>query len=138
VECLAGAWEHAPWPPALLSTRFLASTDGETVLTYSQWANDEGYDIFVRSNANCKADQRECTVPGVGGKPPLRYRLYRSLRRDNLPAAPGCVVIVSVEFDGRDKARQRRWIDTVVDALDAEPELHPGRSPLLELRGMDN
>ena len=34
---------------------------------------------------------------------------------------PGCIVIVAVEFESADEARQRAWIDLVFDALDAEP-----------------
>jgi hypothetical protein len=29
--------------------------------------------------------------------------------------------MVSVEFDGPDQERQKRWIDTVLDAIDADP-----------------
>jgi hypothetical protein len=76
VERLAAAWEHASWPQALLSTRFLASTDGEAVLTYSQWTNDEGYDIFVRSNANCEADQR--VIPTKAAVEPVAKRRFSS------------------------------------------------------------
>jgi hypothetical protein len=35
--------------------------------------------------------------------------------------APGCIVVVSVEFDAADAARQRAWIDTVFEAIEAEP-----------------
>jgi Antibiotic biosynthesis monooxygenase len=35
---------------------------------------------------------------------------------------PGCLVLVEVEFAGADEARQRRWVDAVLDALDSETD----------------
>ncbi|OXM51944.1 antibiotic biosynthesis monooxygenase [Amycolatopsis alba] len=46
------------------------------------------------------------------------FRLYRGQRGEG---TPGCLVIVSVEFEGPDERRQRDWIDLVFEALDSEP-----------------
>jgi deazaflavin-dependent oxidoreductase (nitroreductase family) len=102
--------EHLPWPRGLISFNAFASTDGETVLTYTQWTSGEASHEFIA---------------GVTGVDPTEYRLYRGGVRDN-PPVPGCIVVVSVEFDGPDQQRQRRWVDTVLDALAAETEPHPG------------
>lgn len=52
-----------------------------------------------------------------------RYRSHRPATPG--PASqPGCVV-VTIDFDGPDPDRQRRWIDGVVAALAAEPEPAP-------------
>jgi hypothetical protein len=76
----------------------------------------------IASHGSTKATR---AVPGIERKGPVHYRLYRSRVRSDAPL-PGCVVIVSVEFDGPDEQRQRRWVDTVFEALDAETELRPG------------
>jgi deazaflavin-dependent oxidoreductase (nitroreductase family) len=73
----------------------LTSTDGETVLVYAHDAVD---------------------LPGA-----TEYRLYRSAVREN-PPPTGCVVVVSVEFDGPDEQRQREWVDTVFEALESETD----------------
>lgn len=101
---------HEPWPTGLIALRILLRTDGETALTYSQWADG--------------AADREY-VAGLAGSEPTEYRLYRSGVREN-PPVPGCIVVVRVQFDGPDPQRQRRWVDTVFDALAGETELAPG------------
>lgn len=125
VEAFVAAWQRAPWPQGLLSVNLFLSTDGETVLNYAQWTSDEAYHEFVRTYRQAPADQIDRAVPGIERKGPVHYRLYRSRVRDDAPL-PGCVVIVSAEFDTPDEQRQRRWVDTVFEALDAEAELHPG------------
>ncbi|GAB3355262.1 antibiotic biosynthesis monooxygenase [Amycolatopsis echigonensis] len=102
--------EKEPWPTGLMSFNALASTDGETSLVYTQWAEGAADPGLVRR---------------VSGSDPVEYRLYRSGNRDN-SAIPGCIVVVSVEFDGADPQRQRRWVDTVFDALASEKKPAPG------------
>ncbi|MDX8036025.1 nitroreductase family deazaflavin-dependent oxidoreductase [Lentzea sp. BCCO 10_0856] len=102
--------ERKPWPDGLISVSTYAATDGETALTYTQWA--------------AGATGREF-LSGLTGAEPVEYRLYRSGTREN-PPVPGCVVVVSVEFDGPDPQRQRRWVDTVFDALAGETDPPPG------------
>ena len=60
-------------------------------------------------------------MPALAPAPPVFYRRYRSGTRPDAPE-PGCIVAVSVEFDGPDEARQRAWVDAVFDALASEPE----------------
>ena len=96
------AWNVTPWPDALISRTCYLSTDEQRVLTYEQWSDDQ---------------------PDVEDPAAIAYRLYRSGARDDAPV-PGCIVIVEVQTDGHDTARQ--WIDTVFDALAAEPTPHPG------------
>ncbi|GAA3932573.1 hypothetical protein GCM10023085_12390 [Actinomadura viridis] len=105
------ALERLPWPPGLLSFTVFAGTGGGAVLTYSQWADGAADPAFVAE---------------VTGAEPIAYRLYRGSARDGDPPAPGCLVVVRVEFDGPDEERQRRWIDTVFGALASETALHPG------------
>lgn len=125
VEAFVAAWEGAAWPQGLLSVNLFLSIDGETVLNYAQWTGDEAYHEFVRRFRQSRAEQIDHAVPGIERSGPFSYWLYRSGVRSDAPV-PGCVVIVSVEFDGPDEQRQRRWVDTVFEALDAETEPHPG------------
>src|ERR1700730_7654833 len=64
---------HLPWPPGLISFNAFVSTDGETVLTYTQWTSGEASREFIA---------------GVTDVDPIEYRLYRSGVRDN-PPVPG-------------------------------------------------
>lgn len=102
--------ERRPWPPGLISFNAFVSTDGEMALAYTQWTSGEAGREFMAEVTDGEF---------------VEYRLYRSGVREN-PPVPGCVVLVSVEFDGPDEQRQRQWVDTVFDALAAETEPHPG------------
>ena len=125
IDAFRVVWELAPWPDGLLATTLLASTDGEAVLNYARWTSDEAHNKFVETQCRALAERLDRAVPGIQRQPAVNYRLYRSGVRQSAPA-PGCVVIVSVEFEGPDERRQRRWIDTVFEAMAAEPLLPPG------------
>lgn len=125
VDASLAAWATLPWPDTLVSLNWLASTDGETVLSYVQWTSDEQFVDFVRTHRPTLAAAIGDAVEGVAPAAPVFYRLYRSGVRDD-PPEPGCIVIVSVEFDGPDPQRQRAWVDTVFDALESETAPHPG------------
>ncbi|TMR95320.1 antibiotic biosynthesis monooxygenase [Nonomuraea basaltis] len=109
VEQMFARLERLPWPPQTISFNALVSTDGDTVLTYAQCAGE--------------ADSR--FVAAITDTEPIEYRPYRSIGRDDRPV-PGCIVVVSVELEGPDPQRQQRWVDTVLDAMAAETEPHPG------------
>ncbi|MGW4469957.1 nitroreductase family deazaflavin-dependent oxidoreductase [Nonomuraea sp. NPDC004354] len=118
VEQAVAGLERGPWPEGLLSFSAFASTDGEKVLTYTQWA-DGGAD-------------REFTA-GATGAEPVEYRLYRAVPKNGVPSppqdgppSPGILVAAGVGFDGPDPERQRRWVDTVLAALDGETAPAPG------------
>jgi Antibiotic biosynthesis monooxygenase len=96
----------APSSEGPIARTLLLGTDEPHVLTYTQWA-------------------RQARIPAAEHRTSIAYELYRSSGRPN-PPRPGCIVIVSVRFEGPDPERQRRWIDTVFDALGSETELHPG------------
>lgn len=124
VDLAVAAWQRIPWPPGLLSIAWFTSLDDEAVLTYSQWTGVEAADAFARGDGPTVFRDLPPAVPGLTLRPPTRYQLYRSGVREDAPV-PGCVVIVSVEFDGPDAARQRRWVDLVFGAL-AGTSPHPG------------
>jgi hypothetical protein len=88
------------------------------MMSYEQWASEDAYRSSLA--AQHKPGRQPAAEP---------YRLYRSqVNADSQDTMPGshCVVIVTIGFDGSDEQRLRRWIDAVVDALEAEPNAIPG------------
>jgi hypothetical protein len=81
-------------PPGMLTATGLAGLDGKSALIYEQWSEKPG-------------NQQEDAV---------EYHLYRSLTRPD-KITPGCVVIVTAEFDGIDP---KTWVDAVFDALETD------------------
>lgn len=122
---VADAWAKRPWPtPGPLTYSVYAGTDGRTLLHYSQWPDEEAYDGFVRDHRSDRNGEVDAAVPGIERLALYRTRLHRSLYGGREGGArrpaPGCVVLVNVEFDGPDEERQRDWVDTVARALEAD------------------
>lgn len=115
------AWDTLPWPATLLSVSWLASLDGRSALAYAQWRDDSGFEAFGRTHRPILAARFRQAVPALIASPPVFYRHYRSSVAPDAPV-PGCIVAISVEFDGPDETRQRAWVDAVFDALAAEPQ----------------
>jgi hypothetical protein len=99
-------------------------------MTYEQWATEEAYSasLMIRQRGSLSADALAISTrdqPLVSGE----YRLYRSHRNaiseGEMPRSRN-IVINTVDFEGPDEQRLRRWIDNVVDALEAEPNAIPG------------
>ncbi|GAA2960294.1 antibiotic biosynthesis monooxygenase [Streptomyces enissocaesilis] len=129
VEAIAEAWQSRPWPDAgLLSYSVYVGEDGDTLLHYSQWRGMEDYREFFRTSRDDRNAAVDAAVPGIERAGLHAYELYRStpLAPGAGEREPGAVVIVDVEFDGPDEARQRDWIDTVFEALRTDQGLHPG------------
>lgn len=119
------AWHRIAWPEGLLSVSWFAGLEGETVFVYSKWEDEACADRFAKTDGPTFLQGLKDVVPGLELRPPVRYQLYRSARRENAPPV-GCLVVVSVTFDGADAGRQRRWIDLVFEALAGDPSPHPG------------
>ncbi|PCG81612.1 antibiotic biosynthesis monooxygenase [Streptomyces sp. WZ.A104] len=119
VDAIRKTWESRDWPhPGLLSYSVYAGEDGATLLHYSQWTGEQAYEDFVRNNRDARNAEIDAAVPGIERVALHTYELYRSGRRaEGDTREPGCVVIVDVEFDGPDPARQRDWADAVFEAL---------------------
>ncbi|MDX2935036.1 antibiotic biosynthesis monooxygenase [Streptomyces ipomoeae] len=128
VEAIAGTWERRPWPSeGLLGYFVYTAEDGSGLLHYSQWADEQAYEAFIKTHRQERNDEIDTAVPGIERLGLGRYRRYRSLTGDGRgERVPGCVVLVDVEFDGPDPARLRAWVDAVEEALTAEPNPHPG------------
>jgi hypothetical protein len=119
-EASAAAWRTLPWPDTLLSITWLASLDGQRALAYAQWAGDNGFEAFGRTHRPVLSEHFARAVPGLKAEPATFYRRYRSQAAPDAPAA-GCIVGITVSFDGPDAARQAAWVDAVFEALAAEP-----------------
>jgi len=120
-EASGAAWDGLPWPETLLSIAWLASLDGQEALAYVQWRDESEFEAYGRTHRPILAARLTAALPALTPKPPVFYRRYRSGTRPDAPE-PGCIVIVSVEFDGPDEARQRAWVDAVFDALASEAD----------------
>ena len=121
LEASGAAWDSLPWPETLLSIAWLASFDGQDALAYVQWRDDSEFEAYGRTHRPFLAAHFKAALPELTPAPPVFYRRYRSGTRPDAPE-PGCIVAVSVEFDGPDEARQRAWVDAVFDALASEPD----------------
>lgn len=119
VDAIRRTWGSRDWPhPGLLSYSVHAGEDGRTLLHHSQWSREQAYEEFVREIRDARNAEIDAAVPGIERIDLNTYELYRSwLRAEGETREPGCVVIVDVEFDGPDPARQRDWVDTVFEAL---------------------
>ncbi|WP_329593171.1 antibiotic biosynthesis monooxygenase [Streptomyces sp. NBC_01005] len=128
VEAVREAWDSRDWPhPGLLSYTVHAGEDGKTLFHYSQWSGEQAYQDFFRNGRDERNADIDAAVPGIRRLGLHTLELYRSaFRPEGDGGEPGCVVIVDVEFDGADKARQRDWVDTVFEALGTDPALPPG------------
>ncbi|GAA3966054.1 antibiotic biosynthesis monooxygenase [Streptomyces marokkonensis] len=129
VDAIARTWERRPWPADdLLGYHVYTGHDGSTLLHHSQWASEPAYESFVKAHRQERVDEIDTAVPGIERVRLDRYRRYRSRTRETGGTAPvpGCVVVVDVEFEGPDPERQRAWVDAVLEALESEPEPHPG------------
>lgn len=79
-----------PWPAALVAETWFASTDGEALLRYAQWAGEpEGWGV--------------------------RYRRHLSMANADATERAGCLVTAVFDVDG--PARQRFVADELVDSL---------------------
>jgi hypothetical protein len=124
-DLLLANWENVPWPVDLLSFNCFLSTDGEAVLSYAQWKTAAAVPEFLGAHGPALVRGIHDAVPGLERSGPVTYELYRSAQREN-PPAPGCIVVVSIVFDGPDEGRQRQWVDAVFEAMAAETHPHPG------------
>lgn len=105
-DALLGVREREPLPEGFISLSVFASTDGEALLSYAQWIND---DEARRSHA------REHPTAGPQDAPdPVRYRVYRSLDGSDGSGTPGCLVTATFDTDGPE--RQRHFTDALIAA----------------------
>ncbi|MER6604414.1 antibiotic biosynthesis monooxygenase [Streptomyces sp. NPDC000927] len=127
VEAIREAWDGREWPHAgLLSYTVHTGEDGKTLFHYTQWSGERAYQDFFRHGRDERNADIDAAVPGIRRLGLHSLEMYRSKGPgEGDGREPGCVVIVDVEFEGADKARQRDWVDTVFEALGTDPALAP-------------
>ncbi|MFB6835864.1 antibiotic biosynthesis monooxygenase [Streptomyces sp. NPDC056361] len=124
VEAIRTAWESRGWPDlGLLSYSVAVGTDGDTLLHYSQWTEQQAYDDFVRTYRDDRNAEIDAAVPGIERVELRRYGpIHRSAVRGGTGTGelPGVVVIVEADFDGPAEGRREDWVDSVFTALDED------------------
>jgi hypothetical protein len=120
LDASARAWATLPWPSTLLGISWLTSLDGTRALAYVQWADDSEFAAYAKTHRPVRAAAFRDALPDVVLTPPTVYRPSRGARLPDAPRA-GTIVIIQIDFDGPDEARQRAWIDAVFEALASEP-----------------
>ncbi|MFF2326106.1 MULTISPECIES: antibiotic biosynthesis monooxygenase [unclassified Streptomyces] len=126
VEAVREAWGSREWPhPGLLSYTVHVGEDGKTLFHYTQWSGEQAHQDFFRHGRDERIADIDAAVPGIRRLGLHTFEPYRSAGPGD-GREPGCVVIVDVEFDGADAARQRDWVNTVFEALETDPALAPG------------
>lgn len=119
VEAIAGTWERRPWGSAeLLGYHVYAGHDGSTLMHYSQWRDEQGYEAFFKTRRQERNDEIDTAVPGIERVRLDRYRLYRSrLRAAGDTRVPGLIVTVRIDFEPDAADKRGDWVDTVLTAL---------------------
>lgn len=127
VEAIGATWERRPWPSdGLLGYYVYTGHDASTLLHHSQWRSEQAYEAFVKTHRQERVDEIDTVVPGIERLRLDRYRHYRSVRRPDDTRVPGCIVIVEIEFEESAADSRRAWVDAVIEALESEPDPHPG------------
>ncbi len=147
VDAIAATWERQAWPAGGGLGYFVyAGHDGTTLLHHSQWAREQDYEAFLKTQRQARVDEIDTAVPGIERVALDRYRRYRSHERAaGDTRVPGLVVTVRIDFEEGAAERRREWVDLVLDALaraaGERPRAHlgplpsePGRHPRPELR----
>ncbi|MBR8641044.1 antibiotic biosynthesis monooxygenase [Streptomyces tuirus] len=126
VEEIARTWERRPWPTGdLLGYHVYTGQDGSTLMHYSQWSSEQGYEAFVKTHRQERVDEIDTAVPGIERVGLARYRRYRSRERAvGDERVPGLIVAVRTGFGAGE--RREEWVDLVLKAVDEDPEGHAG------------
>jgi hypothetical protein len=138
LDAALDAWDNRTRPEGMLSYTCFLSTDGSTLRHHTQWTDDAARRRFWSAESPEAAPTRlaesqvarvraiDEEVPGIERDGLAVYDLYRTHLTPGPEPSTGCVVIVTIDFDGPDRHRQAHWVDTVVSALETEPEATPG------------
>lgn len=109
----AEQWQAAVWPDGLLSVSVYLSTDGATLLSYTQSSGPDGY------------PQLAAPLKGFAGAPAVAYAPPHRTVQLNSTATPAAFVVAVFDTDGPDA--QREVAAAVGDAVrDAPAARHPG------------
>lgn len=110
------AWRHRSWPDGLCAHHCLLGEDGRTVLHHLQWADGAAARAFAATGKPGWSRFVDAAVPGVRHRGVSAYRRYRDSTPLHAPPPTGCLVTVTIDFEGPDPDRQRAWVDDVFRA----------------------
>ncbi|SFI43919.1 antibiotic biosynthesis monooxygenase [Amycolatopsis regifaucium] len=99
------------WPSAEAARAAFEKREGEGLVSFTAYEGIDHDGAFTYEQWTS-----EDAIRNLDGAPV--YHLYRGQRGEGVP---GCLVVVSVEFEGPDEQRQREWIDLVFTAMASEP-----------------
>ncbi|RKT85520.1 Antibiotic biosynthesis monooxygenase [Saccharopolyspora antimicrobica] len=122
VDATIAEWKAAPWPEAFLSLNCFVSLDGETVLNYAQWTDDEAHREFVRTYRPTLVRGIDEVVPGIERPGLVRYRLRGSVIADG----PGGEVVAVFVSDADGPEHAERLVAEAQARLGTPPDLPPG------------
>ncbi|MCI0386084.1 hypothetical protein [Streptomyces sp. CNQ085] len=125
---LVSHWRPDRWPAGLQSLNCFISTDGNSLLTYSQWASAAALDEALRREESILRPDWEAL--GVRPGQPAAYELYRVVRPLKLPdpmPVTGCYPAAVFAMNGHEAARE--WIDGLLgseEETEGEERAYPG------------
>ncbi|WP_328870513.1 antibiotic biosynthesis monooxygenase [Streptomyces sp. NBC_00287] len=126
-EAIARTWDGRPWgSPDLLAYHIYSGHDGTTLMHYSQWRNEQGYEAYFKTLRQERNDEIDTAVPGIERVRLDRYRLYRSRARAAGDArVPGLIVTVRIDFEPDAAEKRADWVDTLLSTMEG-PVGDPG------------
>jgi hypothetical protein len=75
VDAIAATWERQAWPVGGGLGYFVyAGHDGTTLLHHSQWAREQDYEAFLKTQRQARVDEIDTAVPGIERVALNRYR----------------------------------------------------------------
>jgi hypothetical protein len=115
-DAAVDAWGVHAWPDGLRAHHCLLGEDGRTVLHHLQWADAPAARAFAATGRPAWKRFVDDVVPGIMHRGATAYRRYRDTVALPTPPPTGCLVTVTVDFDGSDPRRPRAWVDNVFRA----------------------
>ncbi|MFE8911830.1 hypothetical protein [Streptomyces globisporus] len=98
-------WANTPWPAGLIAVHVLVSTNGDTVLTYEQWAGAGELAAFQDDGRDTITKEITAPVPALEEFDPLVCTLHRGSPSHPVPARAGCLVLSTYGFESLGAAR---------------------------------
>ncbi|WP_170301520.1 antibiotic biosynthesis monooxygenase [Saccharopolyspora hirsuta] len=123
VDATIEEWKVAPRPDAFLSLNCFVSLDGEAVLNYAQWTDDEAHREFVRTYRPTLVRGIDEAVPGIERPGLVRYRLRASTAATDRPEGE-IIAVFARDTDGFEHAE--RLVTEARARLGTPPDLLPG------------
>ncbi|NED02191.1 hypothetical protein G3I55_11035 [Streptomyces sp. SID6648] len=117
-------WANAPWPAGLIAVHVLVSTNGDTVLTYEQWAGAGELAAFQDNDRDTITKEITTSVPAVEEFDPLVCTLHDGSPAHPVSARAGCLVLSTYGFESLGAARA--WSRVLASAEERRAGPTPG------------